>query len=363
MQDSTLSDGAQQANMVSNENADAMFGADQAETNMVKLVDGKLTPIGDTDDDVVDDQLKSRYTSDEERSLQGDELRGKTYENSEAALQAGQGLGNETMDETNAEPAIAVAEITGNPDAGATVNTGLPSEDAPEEPSKKNDKSTPTNSFGGWNVIAGSQPMGDMIPAAPGSPDPMQPVPGIPETPPAPPVPGPEIPDLPGSPNPVTPEIQEPDQPDRSHEVNAQTFTSATPGRLEGSGGEPRTPADTVVPDNGPKPDGAVPKTKYEGLDEGATAEPGSEEGMQVKPNTGDSARPYDVNAKDNAEHKPGERPEEAKEARNMPREMTDESSVMAQDMISGPDRSDQKSTEGLDRKYNDPEAARDMAT
>ena len=133
MQDSTLSDGAQQANLVSNENADAMFGADQAETNMVKLVDGKLTPIGNTEDDVVDDQLKSRYSSDEERSLQGDELRGKTYENSEAALQAGEGLGNETMDETNAEPAIAVAEITGNPDAGATVNTGLPSENEPEE--------------------------------------------------------------------------------------------------------------------------------------------------------------------------------------------------------------------------------------
>jgi hypothetical protein len=350
MEDSTLSDGAQQANLVSNENAEAMFGADQAETNMVKLVDGKLTPIGDTEDDVVDGQLKNRYTSDVERSLQGDELRGKTYENSEAALQAGEGLGNETMDETNAESAIAVAEITGNPDAGATVNTGLPSEDESDESVKKNDKSTLTKSFGGWNVIGNGQPTGDMIPATPGSPDPMQPVPGIPETPPAPPVPGPEIPDLPGSPNPTTPDIQEPDQPDRSHEINAQTFafTSATPG---------------VVPTNGPKPDGAVPETKYEGLNEGATAEPGSEEGMQVKPNTGDSTRPYDVNAKDNTGHKPGERPEEAKEARNMPREMTDESSIMAQDMVSGPDRSDQKSTEGLDRKYNDPEAARDMAT
>ena len=77
---------------------------------------------------------------------------------------------------------------------------------------------------------------------------------------------------------------------------------------------------------------------------------------MNVKPDTGESGRPYDVNAKDTAEHKPGERPEEAQETRNQPREMTDESSVMAQDMISGPDRSDQKSTEGLDRKYNDPE-------
>ena len=352
MNDSTLSDGAQQANLVSNENAEAMFGADQAETNMVKLVDGKLTPIGDTEDDVVDGQLKSRYSSDEERSLQGDQLRGKTYENSEAALNAGEGLGNVvSTDGSNAEPASAVAEITGNPDAGATVNAGLPSEDAPGNTTQKKDKSTPTNSFGNWNFIGNGQGVSnDMIPPTPGTPDPMQPMPGIPETPPYNPVPGPEIPTLPGTPVPATPEIQEPDQPDRSHEVNAQlvTSTSSTPG--------------IVIADNGPKPDGAIPETKYEGLDAGATAIPGSKEGMQVKPNTGDSAHPYDVNAKDQPEHKPGERPEEAKEAQNQPRELADESSVMAQDMIAGTDRSDQKSTEGLDRKYNDPEAARDMS-
>lgn len=352
MNDSTLSDGAQQANLVSNENAEAMFGADQAETNMVKLVDGKLTPIGNTEDDVVDGQLKNRYSSDEERSLQGDELRGKTYENSEAALDAGEGLGDVvSTDGTGAESAIAVAEITGNPDAGATVNTGLPSEDAPDNTTQKKDKGTPTNSFGNWNYIgSGQQPGNDMIPPTPGTPDPTQPVPGIPETPPYNPVPGPEIPTLPGTPEPAVPEIQEPDQPDRSHEINAQlgTFTSSAPG---------------VIPTNGPKPDGAVPETKYEGLDDGATAEPGSKEGMQVKPNTGESARPYDVNAKDQPEHQPGERPEEAKETRNQPREAADESLVKAQDMVSGPSRTDQKSTEGLDRKYNDPEAARDMAT
>lgn len=346
---SALSDGAQQANLVSNENAETMFGVDQAETNMVKLVDGKLTPIGDTDDDVVDGQLKNRYSSDEERSLQGDELRGKTYENSDAALDVGQGLGNEvSTDGTGAEPAIAVAEITGNPDAGATVNTGLPSEDEPNKSTKKNDKSTPTNSFGGWNIIGGGYPVQNMIPPTPGSPDPTQPVPGIPETPPTPPVPGPEIPDLPGSPNPTSPEIQEPDQPDRSHEVNAHTFTSSGPG---------------IVPTNGPKPEESVPETKYEGLDEGAKAEPGSKEGMRVHPDTGESARPYDVNAKDTTEHKPGERPEEAEETRDMPREMRDESSVKAQDMISGPDRSDQKSTEGLDRHYNDLDISRELAT
>ena len=359
MEDSTLSDGAQQANMVSNENAEAKFGADQAETNMVRLVDGKLTPIGDTEDDVVDGQLKNRYSSDEERSLQGDELRGKTYENSEAALDVGEGLGDVvSTDASGAQSGIAVAEITGNPDAGATVNTGLPSEDAPDNKTQKQDKSTPTSSFGNWNVIGNGQGISnDMIPPTPGTPDPMQPVPGIPETPPYNPVPGPEIPTLPGTPEPAIPEIQEPDQPDRSHEINSQlsTFTASAPG---------------IIPDNGPKPDGAVPKTKYEGLDEGATAEPGSKEGMRVKPDTGDSARPYDVNAKDQPEHKPGERPEEAQEAQNQPRELADESSVMAQDMIDGPDRSDQKSTEGmernfneLDQKYNDPKAARDMAT
>lgn len=122
---SALSDGAQQANLVSNENAEAMFGADQAETNMVKLVDGKLTPIGDTDDDVVDGQLANRYSSDEERTLQGDASRGKTYENSAASLHAGGGVDEDNLPN---DP-IAEADITGNPDAGATANTGLPSED------------------------------------------------------------------------------------------------------------------------------------------------------------------------------------------------------------------------------------------
>ncbi|WP_309547127.1 hypothetical protein [Spirosoma foliorum] len=127
---SALSDGAQQANLVSNENAEAMFGADQAETNMVKLVDGKLTPIGDTDDDVVDGQLANRYSSDEERSLQGDQLRGKTYENSDSAQYADAGIDDEAIPHaSNTTADIAEADITGNPDAGATANTGLPSED------------------------------------------------------------------------------------------------------------------------------------------------------------------------------------------------------------------------------------------
>ncbi|MBD2702968.1 hypothetical protein IC229_20140 [Spirosoma sp. BT702] len=340
---SALSDGAQQADMVSNENAETKFGADQGETNMVKLVDGKLTPIGDTEDDVADEQLRNRYSSDEERTVQGEPSHGKTYENSEASLHVGTGV-----DENNVpNDPIAVADITGNPDAGSTVNTGLLSED---EPDQSKTKSTPTSTFGGWNIIGSAHPSGDMIPPTPGTPDPTQPVPGIPETPPTPPVPGPEIPDLPGTPKPAVPEIQEPSEPDRSHEINSQlsTFTTSGPG---------------VIPTNGPKPDGYVPNTNYEGLEEGSKAKPGSEEGMEEEPNTGDSARPYDVNAKDQAQNQPGERPEEAQESQKLPREMADESSMKAQDMISGPDRSDQKSTEGLDRKYNDPEAAREMAS
>ncbi|GAB2586175.1 hypothetical protein [Spirosoma areae] len=350
-----LSDGARQADTVSSEHAETMFGADQAETNMVKLVDGKLVSMGDTESDVSEDMPRIRLGSDEERALQGDDK--KKYENSEAALRAG------TMFDPSVMPddPIAVGDITGNPDAGSTVNTGLPSENESDTNADLNDKTTPTNSFGGWNSIGGNQesgnrngvsyPGGDMIPPTPGTPDPMQPVPGIPETPPAPPTPGPEIPDLPGSPNPVTPEIQEPSQPDRSHEINSRissTFTSSAPGV--------RQPDDL-------KPGEAVPGTQYEGLAAGATAAPGTEEGMEDKPDTGDSARPYDVNAKDTTENQPGERPEEAQEAETFPREMADESSITAQDMISGPDRSDQKSTEGLDRKYNDPQAAREMAS
>lgn len=330
-----LSDGARQADIVSSENAETMFGADQAETNMVKLVDGKLVSIGDTESDVSDDMPRIRLGSDEERALQGDEK--KKYENSDAALRAG------TMFDPSVMPddPIAVGDITGNPDAGSTVNTGLPSEDTTEETSK----TTPTNSFGGWNVIGGSYPTGDMIPQTPGTPDPTQPVPGIPETPPAPPVPGPEIPELPGSPNPTTPEIQEPSQPDRSHEINSSltTFTSAVAG---------------ITPATEPTPGEAVEGTQYQGLAAGP-----DDEGMEDKPDTGDSAHPYDVNAKDNASYQQGERPEEAQESERFPRQMADESSVMAQDMISGPDRSDQKSTDGLDRTYNDPQAARDMAT
>ena len=336
-----LTDGARQADLVSNENADAMFGADQAETNMIKLVDGKLTSTGDTDDDVADDQLSNRYTSDEERGLQGNDWRGKTYENSATAQRTDDGVEQELMsDESNAAPAIAVADITGNPDAGSTVSTGLPSEDEPTDRTEAGTDATPTGSF----VIGTIQ---NMNPPMPGTPDPTQPV-----IPPTPPAPGPEIPEFPGTPPQTQPEIQEPDQPDRSHEVNAgQTLahhsvasTNFLAYTAELSG---------LIDENDVEPE-STPVESMPGM---------QNEGMNDKPDTGDSAHPYDVNAKDADSYQAGERPEEGKEAQKFPREMTDESSVTAQDMISGPDRSDQKSTDGLDRKYNDPEAARDMAS
>ncbi|QJW91458.1 hypothetical protein HNV11_19780 [Spirosoma taeanense] len=353
-----LSDGARQADNVSSEHAETMFSADQAETNMVKLVDGKLVPIGDTDADVSDDMPRIRVGSDEERALQGDDK--KKYENSDAALRAG------TMFDPSVMPddPIAVGDITGNPDAGATVNTGLPSEDEPNGRTEQRNDATPTTTFGLWQVANGSYvpsvvyPSGDMIPPTPGTPgDPTQPVPGIPETPPYNPDPGPEIPDLPGTPQPKQPEIQEPDQPDRSHEINARSVRQAGESALNFvtfTAGPPMPPssADDLIPG------AAVPGNQYQGL----AAAP-DDQGMEVKPDTGDSARPYDVNAKDADEYQPGERPEEGQEAQQLPREMMDESSVTAQDMIQGNDRSDQKSTEGLDRKYNDPEAAREMAT
>lgn len=335
---SALTDGAQQANMVSNENAETKYGQDQGETNMVKLVDGKLTEMGDTHDDVMDEQLRNRYSSDEERSFQGDQQRSKTYENSDAALRAGEVVDNRVMPE---DP-YADAEITGNPDAGATVNAGLPSEDEPQK-----DDTTATSFFDvpttGGSLSTTIYPSADMIPPTPGTPDPLQPVPGIPETPPAPPAPGPEVPDLPGSPSPDQPEIEEPDQPNRSHEINSgANFVTLTSSILTQKVDESET-------------------VQGEPYDE-ALAGP-DDQGMDVNPATGDSAHAYDVNAKDADPYQTSERPEEARETEKYPREMLDESSVQAQDMISGPDRSDQKSTDDLDRKYNDPEAAREMAS
>lgn len=358
-----LSDGARQADTVSAEHAANMFSTDQAETNMVKLVDGKLVETGDTHSDVSEDMPRIRLGSDEERALVGDDK--KKYETSDAALRAGNVIDSTVMPN---DP-IAVGDITGNPDAGSTVNTGLPSEDVTTDQTEQRNDATPTGSFGLWQVGNGSYMLhatypvhddtvkSDMIPPTPGTPDPLQPTPGIPETPPYNPIPGPEIPDLPGQPAPSQPEITEPDQPDRSHEVNARnlvTFTTGAPGILS---------SDDVEPGE------AVPGNQYEGLDAGLTTNgeantprdaSNPDEGMVADPHTNDSMHRYDANAKDADEYQPGERPEEGREAQQLPRELADESSTKAQGVIAGPDRSDQKSTDGLDRTYNDPQAGQD---
>lgn len=339
-----LSDGAQQADLVSSENAETMFSADQAETNMVKLVDGKLTPIGDTHDDVSDDMPRIRLGSDEERALTGDDK--KKYENSEAALRAGNGISPEAVPN---DP-IAVAALTGNPDAGSTVNTGLLSEDeSSTDQAQTGRAATPTALFD----------VRDMIPPTPGSPDPTHPAPDIPATPPMPhpPGPGPEIPELPGQPRPAQPEIQEPSEPDRSHEVNAGQ--EALHHRVATTNFLSQTAALQGLTEETDSESGqATPGSQYEGMSAGP-----DDEGMEERPDTGDSAHPYDVNARDTDDYQPGERPEEGRETAQMPRQMLDESSVTAQEMMEGPDRSDQKSTDGLDRTYNDPQAARDMAS
>ncbi|CCG98762.1 hypothetical protein FAES_0751 [Fibrella aestuarina BUZ 2] len=353
---SALSDGAQQANMVSNENAETMFGTDQAETNMVKLVDGKLTPIGDTDDDVMDEQLRNRYSSDEERSLQGyDE---KTYENSDAALRVGDGIDGEA-ETMPADSPIAEADLTDNQPA----NTAAANESTPTDRTQANGADQ-TNTFAGISA--------DMVPTTPSTPDPNNPVPAAPETPqpPTPPSPGPEIPDLPGSPQPDRPEITEPSEPGRSHEINARSnavgFSQFPTTGYYGTNSA-STPTSTMsVADNGvePTPDQvepgeAVPGTQYVGMSAGP-----DDEGMDETPNTGDSSHPYRVNGDAANEYRPDERPNEAAQMQNQPREAMDESGVKAQDMLdTDGDRSDTKSTDGLDRKYNDPQAARDMAS
>ncbi|WP_128545792.1 hypothetical protein [Larkinella soli] len=91
-------------------------------------------------------------------------------------------------------------------------------------------------------------------------------------------------------------------------------------------------------------------------------ADPGPDEGMEEKPDTGDSARPYDVNARDADPYQPAERPQETAQMMDQPREALDESAVKKGPMENHQTAeapSDMKSTDQLDRNYNDPEAAR----
>ncbi len=318
----SLSDGSQSANLIKDEDfADTKYSMDGAEASMVKLVDGKLTPIGDTHDDVTDDQLLNNRTgSDEERGLQGNE--GVQYETSAAALR-----GTDVIDPANMpENPMAEAELTGNPDAGDTVETGLPSEDAPlttstETDDTPNDRVQANGSDLNVTETFTVSMMMPQIDPMPTYPDPSTTPPAIPDAPsPVEPVPySPEIPELPGSPTSPRPDITEPvepGQPEYPHgpeRIGFVTYTSSVGGSVS-------------------------PGESTPGIDD---------EGMKNKPDAGRSARPYDVDAKDDDSYQPGERPNEAAQMQQ-PHEPVDESSTMEENMLAGTDRTDYKSTDGL---------------
>lgn len=379
---SASSDGSQQANLVSNENAETMFGADQAETNMVKLVDGKLTPMGDTNDDVMDEQLRNRYSTDEERSLQG--YTEKTYENSDASLRGAEDVKPDASNDAQETTGTYVVEDNGPATTDDEATYTLEEGSEPNEPATTaaaND-GTPTSriqSSGADQTNTFSMSItGDMVPPTPGTPDPYNPIPPAPDTPtpPTPPSPGPEIPDLPGSPSPDRPEITEPTEPGRSHEINSgasgstgvgtSTYPNSAPlGLGQSSYGGFTTYTSTVSVDQNhvePTPDqvepgDAVPGTQYVNMSTGIDDDA---EGMESTPNTGAADRPYLADGNAPSAYKPGERPEEAEEMMTNPRQAADESLAKAQDMIGeDADRSDSKSTEGLDLPYNDPQSAR----
>jgi|GEM_PF-6679926 len=101
----------------------------------------------------------------------------------------------------------------------------------------------------------------------------------------------------------------------------------------------------------------------YSGLQPGPPTDPGqADEGMVEDGLTGPSARPYDVDEHDTHSYQPGERPQEARQLAEQPRETMDESSIKKGPMEEHANSEapiDHKSTDDLDRKYNDPEAAR----
>ncbi|MEZ0540497.1 hypothetical protein [Fibrella arboris] len=379
---SASSDGSQQANLVSNENAETMFGADQAETNMVKLVDGKLTPMGDTDDDVMDEQLRNRYSSDEERSLQG--YTEKTYENSDASLRGAEDVKPDASNDAQETTGTYVVEDNGPASENDEMTYTLEEGSEPNEPATTaaaND-GTPTSriqSSGADQTNTFSLSItSDMVPMTPSTPDPTNPVPAAPETPtpPTPPSPGPEIPDLPGSPSPDRPEITEPSEPGRSHEINGGGSTGARTGTFHYSSGAPLGPGhsnfggfatrtSTVSVDQNhvePTPDQvepgeAVPGTQYVNMSTGID----EAEGMESTPDTGEADYPYKADGNEPTAYKPGERPEELEEMMTNPRQAADESLTKVQEMIGeDADRSEVKSTEGLDLPYNDPQSVRD---
>ncbi len=327
--------------MVSNENAETMFGADQAETNMIKLVDGKLEPMGNTDDDVMDEQLRNRYSSDEERSLQG--YTEKTYENSDAAQRA------------------------------SDANYGAPNDRIQPNGEDMTGGGSDTTATSFFTITA------DMVPTMPSTPDPNNPVPTGPDTPvpPLSPDPMPEITPLPGQPVPGQPEIQDPAEPDRSHQIGFQYGQNRSVTSWPSVQNISNTA--TIVPTSADQlpisfdevtPGNAVPGTQYEGMSAGPDTVPNGpqgapaqseDEGMDDQPQTGDSSHPYDVRGDKDSSYQPGERPQEAAQMTTQPTETMDESSQKAGEMTDkNLDRSETKSTDGLDRNYNDLDAEKD---
>ncbi len=289
--------------MLDNESADTEYGMDGAEASMVTLVNGRLVPMGNTEDDVEDDQLMNRYSSDEERGLQGTSQ--KKYENSDAALNVDGPADMRQLNDTMAE-----ADLTQDPAQADPNESG-----APDATNQVNDQ---TQTFG-WATT--------MVPTTPGTPEPYQPVPSTPAPiPPTPPMPGPEIPEIPNSP---IPGVEEPSHPEQVPGINALiTFTSGVPS------GAP------------------AGKGLYEGLTPGT-----DNEGMTDDPHTNESDRPYEPNTDTSADYESGELVSEAQQSESQPREGLDESLSKKEQMDGGSypvDPAEEKSTEGLDRPYND---------
>ncbi|MGA0559126.1 hypothetical protein ACO2Q8_20885 [Larkinella sp. VNQ87] len=296
---------SQPADLVNNENADTKYGQDQAQTHMVKLVDGKLVPTAEVDSEVSDD-LASQYTNDEERGLYSPNQR--TYD---------------VVD------------------------------------------------------IQSAHPQADMVPELPSTPDPNNPVPAGPDTPtpPSPTPAGPEIPDLPSTPRPHQPEITEPSEPERSHEVNNSVEGDNQTSNRPGASNTPTSMltdtmpgADVPTQSQDPAKNEELPEflgtsskpENQQGPGPDNYSKPQADEGMEEKPDTGTAARPYDADAKDTHDYQPGERPQETAQMLDQPKEALDESAVKKQPMQEGSSAaSDMKSTDQLDLKYNDPEAAR----
>ncbi|GAB3260974.1 hypothetical protein GCM10027347_25710 [Larkinella harenae] len=295
---------SQPADLINNENADTKYGLDQAETNMVKLVDGKLVPTANLETEISDD-LASQYANDEERGLNSPNQR--TYD---------------VVDIQSAHPqADMIPEIPATPD--------------PSNP----------------------------VPAGPDTPTPPEYVPPGPEIPDLPSTPKPDQPEIteptePGRSHEVNNSSEFDNQVTNRNE-SQDTPTSAIADTMPG--------ADVPIQSQDPAKNEELPEflgtdSKNDGPGPNNYAKPKTDEGMHEAPDTGSSEYPYDIDANDQESYQPGERPQETAQMLDQPKESLDESAVKKQpmqDQSTTQAPSDMKSTDQLDRPYNDPEAAR----